>query len=130
MILEAFFVWIGIAVAETLHGIIRVKLLNRRLGDRRARLVGVFIGSCIILIIGWFSIPWIGPTTDSGSLLIGALWLVLMLGFDIALARLVFRFSWRRIALDFDITKGNLLALGMLFLFFTPLLVAKLRGLY
>jgi hypothetical protein len=130
IILKAFLVWIGIAVAETLHGILRVKLLNPRLGDRRARRVGVFTGSCIVLIISWLTIPWIGTTSINESLLVGVLWLILMLSFDIALARLVFHFSWRRIALDFDITKGNLLALGMMFLFFAPLVVAKLRGLY
>jgi len=130
MILKALLTWIGIAFAETLHGILRVKLLNRRLGDRRARRVGVFTGSAIILIIGWFSVPWIGPSSNMDSMIVGLFWLALMLSFDVAFGRLVFHFSWRRIASDFDVMKGNLLLLGMVVLLFTPWIVAKLRALY
>ncbi|MDF1594298.1 MAG: hypothetical protein P1P89_22530 [Desulfobacterales bacterium] len=110
MILKALLTWIGIAFAETLHGILRVKLLNHRLGARR---VGVFTGSVIILIIGWFTVPWIGPSSNRESMIVGFFWLALMLSFDVAFGRLVFHFSWRRIASDFDVMKGNLLLLGM-----------------
>lgn len=52
MLLKAIMIWVVIAFAETLHGILRVKMLNRRLGDRRARRLGVLTGSILILIIG------------------------------------------------------------------------------
>jgi len=38
--------------------------------------------------------------------------------------------SYRRIASDFDIRKGNLLSVGMMILFATPLLIGKWKGLY
>lgn len=130
VIVKALIGWLAIAVAETVHGIFRVKLLNCRLGDRRARRVGVFTGSVLILALGWFTVPWIGPADDAESLLLGALWLVLMASFDVAFGRLCLHLSWRRIASDFDVRKGNLLALGMIVLFATPLAIARLRGLY
>ena len=129
MILKAILIWFLIAVGETLNGILRVRLLNRRFGDRRARRVAILPGSAIILAIGWVTVPWIGPASTSQALLVGALWLAMMLAFDILFGRLVFHFSWKRIAADFDITQGNLLAIGMLVVFITPLLVARLRGL-
>ena len=100
MILKAFLIWICIAGAETLHGILRVRLLNPRVGDRVARRIGVFTGSAIILTIGRFSFPWIAPASFADSLLVGTLWLTLMLAYDIGLARLAFRYSFRRIALE------------------------------
>jgi len=130
MIIKALLGWFVIALAETVHGILRVKLLNRRLGDRRARRVGVFTGSVVILAIGWFAVPWIGPSSTGEGLIVGAIWLILMLSFDIAFGRFYLHFSWKRIAADFDAREGNLLAFGMVFLFLTPLLVARLRGLY
>jgi hypothetical protein len=130
MIFKALLAWLAIALAETLHGIVRVKLLNRRLGDRRARRVGVFTGSVIILTIGWYVVPWIGLSSATESILVGALWLALMLSFDVAFDRFYLHFSWRRIASDFDVRKGNLLAFGMVVLFFAPLVIARLRGLY
>ena len=45
-----------IAAAEVLHGVLRVSLLNRRVGDHRARQIGVFTGSAIILIISWLTV--------------------------------------------------------------------------
>lgn len=129
MILKAFVIWIGIACAETVHGILRVRLLNPRVGDRVARRIAVFSGSAIILTIGWFSIPWIAPASVTDSMKLGALWLVLMLCYDIGLARFVFRMPYSRILADFDIRKGNLLGVGMLILFASPILIAGLRGL-
>lgn len=130
LLLKAALIWVGIALAETLNGIFRMKLLNRRLGDRGARRVGVFTGSILIFLVGWFTMPWIGPSSLPESLAVGACWLVLMLAFDIGFGRLVFRVSWKRIASDFDLRKGNLLTLGMIFLFLTPLLAGKIRGLF
>jgi hypothetical protein len=116
-------------LTEVVHGILRVRLLNRRVGEHRARQIGVFTGSAIILAIAWLTVPWIYPTTTGQQLGVGFLWLVLMLAFEVAFGRLVFRASWERISADFDFRKGNLLVVGMLVLLFAPLLVAKVRGL-
>ncbi len=129
MVLKALVVWLLIAVAEVLHGILRVRLLNRRVGDRRARQIGVFTGSLVIVAMAWIFIPWIGASTPADLFGMGLLWLVLMLAFDLGFGRLIFRFSWQRVAADFDPRRGGLLALGMLVLFLAPYLVAKLRGL-
>lgn len=128
MILRALIIWFAIAVAEVLNGIVRVRFLNRRVGDRRARRIAVFSGSVLILAIAWWAVPWIGARSVGELLGVGGVWLVLMMAFDIAFGRFVFRASWARIAADFDVRKGGLLGLGMLILFAAPLLAAKLRG--
>jgi hypothetical protein len=129
ILLKALMVWLLIAVAEVLHGIVRVRLLNRRVGDHRARQIGVFTGSVIILMISWFAVPWLRASTTGQLLGIGFFWLALMLALEVGFGRLVFRASWQRIAADFDFRKGGLLAVGMLVLLIAPVLVAKLRGL-
>lgn len=70
-----------------LHGILRVKS-NRRLGDHRARQVGVLTGTAIIVLPGWIGVPWIDPSKKVESLLVGILWMGAMLVFDIAFGRL------------------------------------------
>ena len=129
MIVKALVSWVLIAVAETAHGILRVKVLNPRFGDRRARRFSVLTGTALILLIGWFVVPWVGPSSPEECLAVGALWLALMAAFDVGIGRFCFHLSWRRIAEDFDIRKGGLLGYGMAALFFTPLLIAGLRGL-
>ncbi len=127
LLLRAALVWLLIAIAEVLQGMARIKFLNRRVGDHRARQVGVGTGCALIFAIAWFSHPWIGTTSSSHQLAVGLLWLALMLTFNVGFGRLVFRVSWTRIAADFDPRRGGLLGFGMLFLAVAPLLVAHLR---
>jgi hypothetical protein len=129
ILLKAFSIWLLIAAAEILHGILRVRLLNRRVGDHRARQIAVFTGSGIILVIAWLSVPWLGASTTDQWLGVGLLWLTLMLALEVGFGRLVVRASWQRLAADFDFRKGGLLSIGMAVLLVAPLLVAKLRGL-
>jgi hypothetical protein len=129
MLPKALLVWTLIAAAEVLHGIARVRWLNPRVGDRRARQIAVFTGSALLFAITWLLVPWLNPTSVGQCLGVGGLWFTLMLTFEVAFGRLVFRASWQRIAADFDFRQGGLLAIGMAVLFLAPLLAAKLRGL-
>ena len=129
LILRASLVWLPIAGFEVLQGILRVRFLNSRVGDHRARQIGVITGSGLIFGVTWFTVPWIGAETWPELVAVGLLWFTLMLTFDLTFGRLVFRFPWKRIAADFDLRRGNFLGIGMLFIFAAPLLVAKLRGL-
>lgn len=51
MALRALLVFALVAAVETVHGVLRVRLLNRRLGDRRARQGGAITGSGLILLV-------------------------------------------------------------------------------
>jgi hypothetical protein len=129
MLLRAMVIWLAIAAAETVHGILRVRLLNRRLGDRRARQVGVFTGSVIIFALAWSTIVWVGVGSAADCLVVGTLWTTLMLAFDLGLGRFYFGFSWSRLLADLDPRQGGFLGLGLIFLLLSPLLAASLRGL-
>jgi hypothetical protein len=129
MPLRALLVWIAIAPAGIGHGILRVRFLNRRFGDRRARQIGVFTGSGLILAFACLAAPWLGASNTGQALAVGIFWLVLMLAFEVAFARLVFGASWDRVRSDFDPRRGGFLALGMLILFLAPWLAAHWRGL-
>ena len=130
MWLRALLVFVLIAGVETLHGILRVRFLNRPLGDRRARQVGVATGSALILTLAWLTVPWIAPRRSGDALAIGAAWTALMLAFEIGVGRWAFRAPWSRIAADFDVRRGGLLGFGMLVLAAAPWLTGVARGLF
>lgn len=130
MLLRALLVWMVIAMAEVIHGILRIRLLNRRVGDHRARQIAVGTGSLLILAITWLTLPWVAPTTTNDVFAIGTLWLVTMLAFEISLGRFVFHVTWAKIGADFDLRRGGLLGFGMLVLFLAPLLMGRLHGLF
>jgi hypothetical protein len=126
--LRAVNLWSLLMAAETLQGLWRVKVLALWIGDEFARDVAVFTGSLIILLIAFVCIDWI-PAHDARTLLrVGATWVVLTIGYELALGRFAFDRSWSEIASDFDLFRGRLLPLGLLFLFFAPVLAAWLHG--
>ncbi len=126
---RAFLVWLLIAAAEVIQGILRVRFLNRRVGDHRARQVAVGTGCALIFGITWATLPWVAASTLGELLVVGLLWFCLMLAFDLFFGRIVFHAPWARIAADFDPRRGGLLAFGMLFILAAPLLAARIRHL-
>ena len=126
--LRAVGLWFLLMAAETLQGLWRVKVLALWMGDEFARDVVVFTGSLIILLITFACIDWIPARDTRTLLLVGSTWMVLTIGYEMALGRIAFDRSWSEIASDFDLFQGKLLPLGLVFLLFAPLLTAWLRG--
>jgi hypothetical protein len=89
VLLRGFVIWLIIALAESVHGALRGILLAPRLGDFRARQIAVFSGSVINLTIAIAFARWIRANSISQLLQVGLLWLVLMLGFEITVARVI-----------------------------------------
>jgi hypothetical protein len=128
MIIKAILVWLLIATLETAQGIIRIKFISRKIGEPLARRLGVVTGVIIIFSICWLTMPWLQPSSFNECILIGLIWLVLMVMFDVGLGRFYFHFSWQRISYDFNLRKGGFLGIGMAMLFLMPLLVAKIQN--
>jgi hypothetical protein len=122
VIVRALAVWLVIVGAEIVHGIARRILLEPRVGDVRARQVGVATGSLLILIITFFSLPWLGAHSTRDRLGVGLLWLTLMVPFEVLVGRLTGT-SWRRIGSDYDPRQGGFMALGLSLLLLAPMLV-------
>jgi hypothetical protein len=125
---RGFLAWLLIAALETLHGIARTLWLSPLLGDELARRVAVPGGVLIVSLVAWLTVRWIGARSTARLLAVGALWLLLMVGFDIVLAQSL-GFSWERILADFDPRRGGLLGFGMATMLVMPWLAARLRGL-
>jgi hypothetical protein len=125
--IKALLLWIIIAFTEVLQSIVRVRLLQRPLGDHRGRQSGVLTSSGIILLLAWFCVPWLGELDSKELLGVGLMWLVLMLGFEIVFVRVVLNTSWRRLAAAFDLRHGGLLSISLVVLLFAPLLVGTIQ---
>ena len=126
MIGRAVLVWLLMMVIETIHGVLRSLLLVLLVGDLRARQLGVFIGSGLILGIAVLLIDWIRPSSVRELLVIGAMWLVLTLAFEFGLGHALGR-PWSALVADFDLTGGGLLSIGMVVLARSPWIAARIR---
>ena len=128
MILRGIAVWLVIVALEVVHGIARTLWLAPMVGDFRARQIAVFTGSALILAVATLFIRWMKPVDIGGALVIGAVWLVLTLAFEVAFGRFVVRATWARILSDYDLARGGLLPIGLLIETLAPAIAARFRG--
>jgi hypothetical protein len=124
---RAALVWMLIILAETLHGLLRELFIAPQLGDLRARQLSVVTGSALIFLIAWATARWMGARSRVAQLEVGAMWIVLTVAFEFALGRAM-GLGWDRILADYNPARGGFMILGMVFMFFAPLLAARLRS--
>jgi hypothetical protein len=124
---RAALVWMLIILAETLHGLLREIFIAPQLGDLRARQLGVLTGSALIFLIAWATARWMGARSRVVQLKVGAMWILLTVAFEFALGRAM-GLGWDRILADYNPARGGFMILGMFFMFFAPLLAARLRS--
>jgi len=113
---------------EFVHGILRAIFLVPVVGYFRARQIGVFTGSVLIVLVACLFIRWLHARDTKSLILVGVLWLFLTTAFEFSFGHFVFRRSWRDLASDYDVRHGGLLGFGMLILLFSPLIANRLRG--
>jgi hypothetical protein len=124
---RATLTWMLIILAETLHGLLREIFFAPRLGDLRARQLGVLTGCALIFLIAWATARWMGARSRQAQLKVGALWILLTVAFESALGRAL-GLGWDRILADYNPADGGFMILGMVFMFFAPMLAARLRS--
>ncbi len=91
-------------------------------GDFSARQLSVFTGSLLIFIVTLLLIKWIDAKSTLQLIMVGALWVILTILFEVMLGRLILDLSWDRITEDYDTTRGGLLGFGLMFMLVSPLL--------
>ena len=121
-------IWLVIMGAETIHGILRSAFLAPMIGDIRARQFSVLVGSLLILVLTLIFVGWIKASALHQLIVVGIMWVVLTVGFEIVLGRFVMGVTWERIASDYNIAQGGLMIFGLLIMLLAPLMMAKLRG--
>ena len=122
--IRAFSVWLLIAAAEVVHGILRMQLLRPLLGDLRARQAAIVTGSLIVLAIAWLTRRFVRAATTGQQIAVGVFWAALMAGFDILFGRYYVGYSWSRIAQDFDPSRGGFMLLGLAVMVLAPWITA------
>jgi hypothetical protein len=118
--------FILVASSETLNGIARTVYLNKRVGIKKAKRISMVSALILCLLICYWYIPLLNIRTDKGLLLLGISLSSFMVMFDIVLGRFVAKAKWETIMEDFNLAKGNLLALGIIVMALCPLLASRI----
>lgn len=124
--LRALAIWALIILAESVQGGLR-RVLASPEAEFAVRQGSVLVGALVIFAITWFSLGWLRIRTAGGALAVGLLWVVLTIGFEFGLGRML-GYGWDRILSDYDLVHGGLMPIGLLAMALTPWLARRLRG--
>lgn len=124
-LLRGFTIWLLIIVAESIHGTLWQIFLTPLIGDLPARRIAFFVALFIILGITYLFIRWINAPSVKSLFAVGLMWMILMAIFEFSLGHFVMNLSWERIFEDYDLSRGGLMGLGLLFMVFAPYLADK-----
>jgi hypothetical protein len=114
----------GIMLLETAHGAVREFFVAPVIGGLRARQWGVPVGCVIVFVVGWLAAGWLGAHSRRQQLVVGGLWVVFTLVFELSAGRAM-GISWDRLLAEYNPARGGFMLLGLAFMFVTPMLVAR-----
>ncbi|WP_461302934.1 hypothetical protein [Aureisphaera sp.] len=121
----AWFPMIFIAIA---NGVFREKVLAERLRELGAHQVSTAL---LILLFGvyiWMVIHYWRPDSGHQAIAIGFLWLGLTVAFEFIFGHYVAGHSWSRLFHDYNILKGRLWILFLIWVTLAPYLFYRLQG--
>jgi hypothetical protein len=89
------------------NGIVRVAVLQPRLGEEPARRVATLVGIALVVAFAYAYVRRTSFRTGHGPLLVGVVWLALTLAFEFGMGLAAGR-SWGEMLVDYDLTRGRL----------------------
>lgn len=129
MIWRAIVVWLAVLALASLNGAAREAWLIPHFGNPVGRALSTVILCALVYLTTWLTIGWIHPTRAGEALGIGALWLVLTLGFEFLAGHYAFGKDWAVLLEDYDLSRGRIWVAVLVVVFLAPLWTARMRGL-
>jgi hypothetical protein len=130
MFVRAIVVWCGILLLAIANGALRSFWIIPQTGETIGRAVSTLLLCGLILYFTWISIRWIGPSSTGQALTVGILWLCLTLAFEFLVGHYVSGNAWSDLLADYDVTRGRIWILVLVFTLLAPLWTARLRNLF
>lgn len=128
VVLKALVVWLAILGLAFANAALREAVLVPWIGKVRGLTLSGVVLSAVVLVVAYFSLPWLGAIRARELLAVGLIWLALTLGFDLLLGMA----QGERLRQQLDaylFKRGNLWPVVLLVTASAPYLAAKLRGL-
>ena len=128
--LLAFIFWIMLIPIATGNGFLREFVIARRVSELRAHQLSTLTAMILFAVYYWIiSHFWLIPTYST-AFGIGLFWLGLTVLFEFVFGHYVMKQPWSRLLADYDITKGRLWVLILLWTFLGPAMVHGFSLLY
>jgi hypothetical protein len=123
MVLIYSLFWLGMPVVAILNAAVREKAYKNSVGELAAHQLSTLTLLILIAIYTWLiSLGWKLESAGE-ALTVGAVWLVLTIAFEFGFGRLVMHHPWERLFHDYNILKGRVWILVLIWTFLAPLVI-------
>jgi hypothetical protein len=120
--------WIGMVIIAIMNGVIRDALYARRLGELTAHQLSTFTLLVLSALYLWLlGLAW-KITSPSEALSIGLIWLGLTVAFEFLFGHYVVKHSWTRLLRDYNLLKGRIWILILIWITIAPYVFYTLRS--
>ena len=128
MILKYTVSWIGMVIIAIMNGVIRDAVYGKSLGELSAHQISTFT---LIILSGLYlwllGLTW-NITSPGQAITIGLIWLALTVAFEFLFGHYVMRHSWTRLLHDYNILKGRIWILVLIWITIAPYVFHKFRS--
>jgi hypothetical protein len=124
--LKAVAGWFALLAAVVAMGALRQLLLEPRLGEHLAHQIGTVLACVVVFMVIYALVAWLRPNVLQ-ALGVGALWVLLALGFEFGFFHFVRGVLWETLLRDYDLRGGRLLVLLWLTTLLGPPVAVLLR---
>ncbi|MBF6056752.1 MULTISPECIES: hypothetical protein [Thiomicrorhabdus] len=128
LFLKTSFIWLVIAALAIANGAFREKVLIAYLGEKAALPLSGLSLSLIVFLTAYLLFSLIGIYKRKVYFIIGFQWVIMTLIFEFLFAHFVVGKTWIDILQTFNVFKGDLFVVVLVVSFFSPFIIAKLKG--
>ena len=124
--IKSVLLWFIFAILAIINAIIREKTYKIVLGDLIAHQISTIFFIILILIIMYFFFNHINKKPTKKELwIIGASWLIATVLFEFIAGHYLFQNTWGKLLTDYNLLKGRIWSLVLLFTLIGPRIVTK-----
>jgi hypothetical protein len=127
LVVRGLAVWFLILLGATANGAVRQAWLVPWLGDAWGHVVSTVLLSLLIFAFGWMLSGWLDVVSAAESWLVGGVWLVLTVAFEVLAGHFLFGAPWSQLLADYDLARGRVWVLVLLTTLLTPRLLFWLK---
>ena len=120
--------WLGLVIIAILNGIVRVSGYAVYMSELYAHQLSTLIGICFFGLYFWVLSKIFPLTSAKQAITIGTIWLILTIAFEFLFGHFVIGHSWSRLFADYNILKGRVWILVLIWTFLGPYLFYKIRN--
>ncbi|MEA3405542.1 MAG: hypothetical protein U9R28_07380 [Pseudomonadota bacterium] len=125
---EYFLAWFPMVLIAIANGAIRQAVLEKRFSKLRAHQISCLTAVLLFFVyVDWFHAFWPLASVEK-ALLVGIMWLGMSLTFEFFFGHFVMKQAWSVLLQDYNVFKGRLWSLVLLFTLFLPYLVFQLAN--